>query len=162
MLNPVWVGLDAEVGVFLEDDDGVATGLSNQSYWNHREYGYDQPLFEYCYWQDIKVDAVLEAERRQVPGLASKKITTRSHTYEIKVQSWYFKQSVEFDVNDFQSRETRLTIVLANYSPYKAKEEQIFLRGCIIKGVNLNVKEGNPVQEAQASFWAESFWAESF
>jgi hypothetical protein len=157
MTEPVWVGLDAEIGIFLEDSDGVATGLSNQSEWNHREYGYDTPIFDYCYWQGIRVESVLEAERKAVPGLINKKIITRGYSYEVAVDSWYFSKTSEFDVNDMQDRAARFTVVMVNHSPYKGSEDQIFMRGAIVKSVKVVTKEGNPVQEAAAVFWAESF-----
>lgn len=145
----VWTGLDAVVLVYHIDSSGNRINLLGQP-WNEA----DGPLLNYCYFQDINLNAQLPNQRRPVTGRPHKKITVLTEEYDMTVSHFYLGvKEIDPEVIFHRSKILELVLYLQAYDapaeiePHRllfAKRESFSISG-----------EENGVLTGNAKFIAE-------
>lgn len=141
----VWTGLDADVDVYLEDENGDAITSGGT-------------VITYCYWQNFSVRALLEQVRRPVTGRSRKKIVNRAYEYEASVDHFYFRKSDELNLTEIFNREQPLQFVVRMRKEYQTSEEgeTHTLKRAFANGFDITGQE-NDIIIASAKFSAEDF-----
>lgn len=153
MSDHVWTGLDVWVYVYYDNGAGVRVNQAGAEF----NPVTDQPLLEYCYFQDVQIVGSLNMERRPVTGRAKQKLVAIDYAYEAKVSAFYYKKSKELNADIF-NREKYLQFELKCFDPMRVGHVTDFHTLSIVKAKDFTVSsEENGIVKASATFWAEEF-----
>jgi hypothetical protein len=152
-MDHVWTGLDVLVYVYYDDGNGNRLNGAGAAF-NPLT---DQPLLEYCYFQNVEVLGSLNAERRPVTGRVKQRIVPLDYVYEARVAALYYKKSRELNADIF-NREKVLQFELKCFDPGRTGNVTDQHTLSIVKAKEFVVRsEENGIVQASATFWAEEF-----
>lgn len=136
----IWMGNEASVVIFA--DDGFGNKIGNA-------------IFEYCFFQDFVITAVLPMAREAVTGRENLKLVTQAYEYECSVEHWFARKAVSFNMADVFNRTKRLIIEMSmqhhGETPETHTLKMAFAGGFSIKA------EDNKQATGSAKFSAEMY-----
>lgn len=138
---------EADVKIFLEDEDGVILS--------------DDPVFTYCYAEGISISASAAFQRRGVTGRTRRKIIRRSCGYDevsMDVEALYIRKSQELDaVNIFNTKkQLQIWLHFNDVALPVDQQEKMILSFCRATSFKVTGSNAESVK-ISASFIAEMF-----